>query len=214
MLITLFISFFKTGGFLLFDVDEAVFSEAAREMVETGDLITPTYNYEPRYDKPILIYWLMSSAFKLFGTGEFAARFTSGLFGTLSVLATFFFIRKVKGLAAAMLCGLALLLNLEYFVYTHSAVTDMTLGFFIASSIYAFYLGFHEDNPKWYWGFWCASALAVLTKGAIGILFPVAIAVIFLVASGSRSGIKALFRPTLPRPFSPSLCPGSPPSST
>ncbi len=195
VLITLFISFFKTGGFLLFDVDEAVFSEAAREMVETGDLITPTYNYEPRYDKPILIYWLMSTAFKLFGTGEFAARFTSGLFGTLSVLATFFFIRRVKGLAPAMLCALALLLNLEYFVYTHSAVTDMTLGFFIATSIYAFYLGFNEDDPRWYWGFWCASALAVLTKGAIGLLFPLAISIIFLSASGNRSRIKALFRP-------------------
>lgn len=195
VLITLFISFFKTGGFLLFDVDEAVFSEAAREMVETGDLITPTYNYEPRYDKPILIYWLMSAAFKLFGTGEFAARFTSGLFGTFSVLATFFFIRRVKGLAPAMLCSLALLLNLEYFVYTHSAVTDMTLGFFIASSIYAFYLGIHEDNPRWYWGFWCASALAVLTKGAIGLLFPVAVSTLFMAASGNRHRIKALFRP-------------------
>ncbi len=195
VLITLFISFFKTGGFLLFDVDEAVFSEAAREMVETGDLITPTYNYEPRYDKPILIYWLMSAAFKLFGTGEFAARFTSGLFGTFSVLATFFFIRRVKGLAPAMLCALALLLNLEYFVYTHSAVTDMTLGFFIASSIYAFYLGFHEDDPRWYWGFWCASALAVLTKGAIGLLFPVAVSALFMAASGNKHRIKALFRP-------------------
>ena len=195
VLITLFISFFKTGGFLLFDVDEAVFSEAAREMVETGDLITPTYNYEPRYDKPILIYWLMSAAFKLFGTGEFAARFTSGLFGTFSVLATFFFIRRIKGLAPAMLCALALLLNLEYFVYTHSAVTDMTLGFFIASSIYAFYLGFHEDDPRWYWGFWCASALAVLTKGAIGLLFPVAVSTLFMAASGNKDRIKALFRP-------------------
>jgi undecaprenyl-diphosphatase len=69
-------AYFKLGGFILFDVDEAVFSEATREMVTGGDYITPMYNSLPRYDKPILFYWLMSMAFGLFGVSEFAARFT------------------------------------------------------------------------------------------------------------------------------------------
>ncbi|MDP2689534.1 MAG: phosphatase PAP2 family protein, partial [Deltaproteobacteria bacterium] len=133
-------SFFKTGGFLLFDVDEAVFSEASREMVETGDYITPTYNYEARYDKPILFYWFMAAAFKLFGTNEFAARFTSGGFGVLLVFLTFLFIRRVRGELAAYACALVLLLNTGFFFYSHSAVTDMTLAFFITASIFSFYL--------------------------------------------------------------------------
>ncbi|MBI1911787.1 MAG: phosphatase PAP2 family protein [Deltaproteobacteria bacterium] len=190
------VSFFKTGGFLLFDVDEAVFSEASREMVETGDLITPTYNYEPRYDKPILIYWFMSAAFTFFGITEFAARFTSGLFGTLLVLMTFFFIRRNKGNGAALFVSLALLLNLEYFVYTHSAVTDMTLAFFITASVYSFYLAIRENKRLWYMSFWAASALAVLTKGVIGILFPVVIGFLFLFLSKKLSRAKDFLKPS------------------
>lgn len=189
-------SFFKTGGFLLFDVDEAVFSEAAREMVETGDYITPTYNYEPRYDKPILIYWFMSLAFKFFGTTEFAARFTSSMFGTMLVMMTFLFIRRVKGLKPAALAALALLLNLEFFVYTHSAVTDMTLAFFIAASLFSLYMGAHEDNPKWYAGFWAAAALATLTKGVVGLLFPAAITLIYLFARKDLGRMKAILKPS------------------
>ncbi|OGP14183.1 MAG: hypothetical protein A2054_09385 [Deltaproteobacteria bacterium GWA2_55_10] len=194
-LLVVFVSFFKTGGFLLFDVDEAVFSAAAREMVETGNLITPTYNYEPRYDKPILIYWFMSSAFKLFGTTEFAARFTSSLFGVLLSAMTFLFVRKVKGLNAAIFATLALAVNLEFFVYSHSAVTDMTLAFFITASIYSFYLGTLEGGRRWFIGFWIAAALAVLTKGVVGLLFPMAVSFLYLALSKNLRTLKGLYRP-------------------
>ncbi|MBI5561816.1 MAG: phosphatase PAP2 family protein [Deltaproteobacteria bacterium] len=194
--LTIFVSFFKPGGFLLFDVDEAVFSEATREMVETGDYITPTYNYVPRYDKPILFYWLASGAFRLGGASEASARAVSGIGGVLLVLMTFAFVRRIKGGTAAFFAALALLLNIEFFVYSHSAVVDMTLALFIAASIYAFYLGVHEDDHRWFAAFWAASALAVLTKGVIGALFPVAIAVIHLAVSKDLTRVKKLFRPS------------------
>lgn len=194
--LTIFISFFKTGGFLLFDVDEAVFSEAAREMLDTWDFITPTYNYLPRYDKPILIYWLMSAAFGAFGATEFAARFTSAGFGVLLVLMTFFFVRKLKGDRAAYLSSIALLTNLEFFVYSHSAVTDMTLTFFVAASLYAFYLGVRSGGRRWYALAWAASAGAVLTKGVIGLLFPAAVAFLYLAASFNLGRLRHAVRPS------------------
>ncbi|MFQ5736208.1 MAG: phosphatase PAP2 family protein [Thermodesulfobacteriota bacterium] len=196
VLLVVFMSFFKSGGFLLFDVDEAVFSEASREMVETGDYITPTYNYEPRYDKPILFYWFMSGAFKLFGTSEFSARFTSAGFGVLLVLMTFLFMKRIRGELPAYLCALALLLNIEFFVYSHSAVTDMTLSFFLTASIFSFFLGVREQEPRWFIAFWVSSALATLTKGAIGLLFPAAIAFFFLLASRRLSVLKGLCKPS------------------
>lgn len=194
-LLVVFISFFKSGSFLLFDVDEAVFSEAAREMVETNDYITPTYNYEPRYDKPILIYWLMSAAYKTFGVTEFSARFTSSVMGTLLVLMTFVFVRALKGALPAFFVAIALLLNIEYFVYTHSAVTDMTLAFFITASVYSFYLAVTWNDPRWFKGFWAASALAVLTKGVVGLLFPAAVAFLFLLATRDLKRIRECLRP-------------------
>lgn len=195
-----FVSFFKLGSLLLFDVDEAVFSEATREMISTGDYITPTYNYEPRYDKPILFYWLMAIPFKIFGVTEFSARFTSAMFGTLLAAATFFFIKKLYGLRPAILAGLCLILSLEFFVYTHSAVTDMTLTFFITASLYCFYLGHQvsaepKSANKWYLLCWLSIALAALTKGVIGILFPIAIVFIYLAASKELGKIKPLLAP-------------------
>ena len=197
-LITLavFMSFFKSGSFLLFDVDEAVFSEATREMVETGDYITPTYNYEPRYDKPILFYWFASVAYKLGGVNEASARATSGVFGVLLTLMTFAFVRHLKDRLSAYLAAIALLVNIEFFVYSHSAVTDMTLAFFIAASIYAFFLGNESGDKRWYAAFWATAALAVLTKGVIGALFPVTVAFLYLAFLKRPWDIKELFRPS------------------
>jgi len=194
-LLVVFISFFKTGSFMLFDVDEAVFSEASREMVETRDYITPTYDYEPRYDKPILIYWFMGAAYMALGVNEFAARFTSSGMGTLLVLMTFVFIRHLRGALPAFFVSAALLLNIEYFVYTHSAVTDMTLAFFITASIYSFYMGVAENDRRWFKASWAAAAFAVLTKGVVGLLFPGAVAFLFLLATSDLKRLKELFRP-------------------
>ncbi|MBI5827331.1 MAG: glycosyltransferase family 39 protein [Deltaproteobacteria bacterium] len=195
VLLIVFVSFFKNGGYLLFDVDEAVFSEASREMYVTGDVITPAYNNEPRYDKPILIYWLMSLSFKLFGVSEAAARFTSAAFGSLLVFMTFLFICRVKGWLPGVFSALSLLLCMEYFTYSHSAVTDMTLTFFISASVYSFYLAAHEEGRLWPILFWIFAALAVLTKGAIGLVFPVAIALLYLAASRGLNRFRGVLRP-------------------
>jgi len=189
------ISFFKTGGYLLFDVDEAVFSEASREMVVTGDVITPTYNFEPRYDKPILFYWAMAGAFKVMGATEFAARFTSAGLGVLLVLVTFLFARRFCGQREALWSALVLLLNLEFFVYSHSAVTDMTLCFFIASALYAAFGAVKTGDRRLYLAFWVSSALAMLTKGAIGLLFPLSITLVYLFVQKDMRAVRRLLNP-------------------
>ncbi|MFQ5354188.1 MAG: phosphatase PAP2 family protein [Thermodesulfobacteriota bacterium] len=194
-LLVISVCFFKLGGYLVFDVDEAVFSEASREMVVTGDLITPSYNFEPRYDKPILFYWAMSAAFKLFGISEFSARFPSAAFGSALVLLTFVFVRRFKGLNAALWASLVLLLNIEFFVYSHSAVTDMTLCFFISAALFSAYGAVKTGEKKLYLAFWVSSALAMLTKGVIGLLFPLSVTFIYLLIRRDLPSIKKLFNP-------------------
>ena len=77
ILLSLVLFFHRLGSLSLFDADEPAFAEATREMLLSGDWITPHFNFEPRFDKPILFYWLMALAYKSFGIGEFAARFWS-----------------------------------------------------------------------------------------------------------------------------------------
>ncbi|MFQ5427357.1 MAG: phosphatase PAP2 family protein [Thermodesulfobacteriota bacterium] len=194
-LLVLSVCFFKLGGYLVFDVDEAVFSEATREMVVTGDVITPSYNFEPRYDKPILFYWAMAGAFKLFGVSEFSARFPSAAFGAMLVLMTFLFVRRMKSFKAALWSSLVLLLNIEFFVYSHSAVTDMTLCFFISAALFSAYTAVKTENKKLFLAFWAASALAMLTKGIIGLLFPFSITFLYLIIKKDFSSVKRLLNP-------------------
>lgn len=185
--------FYQLGSIGLFDVDEAVFAEATREMMDTGNLLTPLYNYEDRYDKPILFYWLIASAFALFGINEFAARFWSAGAGCALVLATFLFARTLTTLRSAVFSALILVTSLEMLVLAHAAITDMVLTFFITVSLYCFFLALHEPAlPRqagwaaggWAYAGWAAAAGAVLTKGPIGLLFPLGITVLFLWATG------------------------------
>ncbi|HXX56782.1 MAG TPA: glycosyltransferase family 39 protein [Thermodesulfovibrionales bacterium] len=189
------LSFFRLGSVTLFDVDEAVFAEATKELVQSGDWITPTYNGENRYDKPILFYWLMAVPYKVFGIHEFSARFPSAVAGFLLVLALFLFLRRLRDEKTALYAALSFMLSLYFFGYSHAAVTDMTLTLFITVSLMLFYLSTTADeNPKmlrWYTdGFYLFSGLALLTKGLIGILFPFGIAVSYLFITGGKEGVK------------------------
>ena len=78
--------FFRLGTPGLFDADEPAYAQAAREMLEGGDWVTPHFNGRPRFDKPILFYWLISLSYRLFGVTEFAVRVWSALAGVALVL--------------------------------------------------------------------------------------------------------------------------------
>src|SRR5687767_10260839 len=71
--------FSQLGGTGLFENAEPLFAQAALEMVESGDWVTPRVHGEPRYDKPALMYWLIALGYLLWGVGEWAVRFPSAL---------------------------------------------------------------------------------------------------------------------------------------
>jgi len=193
----LFLSLFRLGSVTLFDVDEAVFSEATKEMVRTGDWITPTYNGANRYDKPIFFYWAMAASYKVFGINEFGARFPSALAGFLLCISIYLFVRRSLDAAHARYAALSFALSLYYLMYSHAAVTDMTLSLFIALSLFCLFLGVQPEDSSsasryWIYGFYSFSALAFLTKGLIGILFPFGIGAIYLLMREGVSGVRRM----------------------
>ena len=196
VIIALTLSFFRLGFIPLFDVDEAVFSTAAKEMVQSGNLITPTYNGENRYDKPILFYWLMAASYGAFGINNFAARFPSALAAVCLALALFLFVRHSHGEKRAFYTGLSFVLSIYFLIYSRAAVTDMSLTLFISASLFSFYLAttYRSIAPvkasRYLCGFYAFSALAFLTKGLIGIVFPFGIALIYLFVTERVAGLK------------------------
>ncbi|MGO9611855.1 MAG: ArnT family glycosyltransferase [Dissulfurispiraceae bacterium] len=203
--VAIFMSCFRLGAARLFDVDEAVFSEATREMVENGQWITPTYNGVNRYDKPILFYWIMALSYKAFGVNEFSARFPSAIAAILLSLSLFHFVSRHVDEETAFYAALPLVLSPYFLGYSRAAVTDMTLTLFITLSLFSLYLWAEPpketppgadalpDRRRWFlYGFYLFSALAFLTKGLVGILFPFGIALVYLLATEGLSGVKKI----------------------
>ena len=196
VIIALSLSFFRLGFVPLFDVDEAVFSAATKEMVQSGNLITPTYNGENRYDKPILFYWFMAASYEAFGINNFAARFPSALAAVCLALALFLFVRRSHGEKRAFYAAISFVLSIYFLIYSRAAVTDMLLTLFISASLFSFYLSTEYRGiapvraSRYLCGFYAFSALAFLTKGLIGIVFPFGIALVYLYATEGRAGLK------------------------
>jgi len=175
-------------GYLpLIDPDEGRYAEIPREMLLRGDLITPTLNYVKYFEKPPLLYWLNAAAMQLFGPSEFSARLPSALSGLLTVLATYLTARRLYQRRTAILAALILGTSLGFVLQSRIILTDMLLTFCLTGALGAFIVTACQEarsrsRSGWYlFYFFCA--LAVLTKGLIGIVFPGGIIFFYLLLS-------------------------------
>jgi 4-amino-4-deoxy-L-arabinose transferase-like glycosyltransferase len=171
--------FWELGQGSLADFDEVIYAQMAREIVKSGDWFTMHLNGIPRFKKPPLYTWLTAASFKIFGIGEFGARFPSALFGVLGILATFFLGKELfKDEGTAFLGALILLTTIGYSLMPRQAMMSTTLTFFIILSLYFFSKAREKSRYLIFSGL--SIGLAIMTKGVIG-LIPLAIIGIFLI---------------------------------
>jgi 4-amino-4-deoxy-L-arabinose transferase len=139
LLLLCFLTFFAgLGSQAITDADEAYYAEAAREMVESGDWLTPRFNDENRWEKPILYYWLTSAAYLVTGPTEFAARLWAALSGVGLVLLAWGIARRITGqLDVAWLAGAVVATSFGYFSMARAALPDLPLTFCITLGIWA-----------------------------------------------------------------------------
>ncbi|MEN8179582.1 MAG: glycosyltransferase family 39 protein [Pseudomonadota bacterium] len=180
LLLTIVVSFyFNIHAIPLFDLDEGAFSEATREMLINGDFISTTLDGQPRYDKPILIYWLQAVSVTLFGTNEFAFRLPSALAATFWTLTIFLFLRRIRdeqtGLAAAIITASAF----EVSVMASAATADALLNLFITSSMLSIFLYWRERRQRWLLLSFALIGLGFLTKGPVAVLIPLMVSFLF-----------------------------------
>jgi 4-amino-4-deoxy-L-arabinose transferase-like glycosyltransferase len=178
-----FAFFWQLGGNGLFDLDEALYVESAREMHLTGDYVTPRVNGQPFFEKPPLIYWEAAGMFALFGRSEFTARLPSALATVLIVALIGWFGSRHFGQRAGLLAASAYALCPMALGTARQLTTDATLTLCITAALLCFFTGYTSPATKkarWYYGFWAACALGVLAKGAPGILIPLLVALLFL----------------------------------
>ena len=174
-----FLTFFAgLGRPAITDSDEAFYAQAGREMVETGDWVTPRYNGEHRFEKPVLFYWLVALAYLPAGAGEFAARLPSALAGLGLVLIASACGRRWYDDETALLAGAVTATSFGYVAAARQALPDLALACFIAAATWAAFEALAVPRPpgarRWGWLAAAGAALAAafLTKGPVGVVLP------------------------------------------
>jgi 4-amino-4-deoxy-L-arabinose transferase-like glycosyltransferase len=166
----------------LLDDADSVHAEVAREMVARHDWITLYANGIRYLEKAPLMYWSMAASFTLFGPQDWAARLPLALYALALFLTAYatghrMFASEMAGFYAALI----LLTSFGIFIYTRIIIPDVIVCLWISLSMLMFWKSLEQPSRATAWGFAAACALNVLTKGLIGIVFPVAIVVIFLL---------------------------------
>ena len=166
--------FYNLGAIPLFDVDEGAFGEATREMLARGDYVSTWLNGQPRFDKPILIYWLQAASVRLFGLDEFALRLPSALAAAAWIAAIHAFTRRVLDGATARAAAFIAATSAGVVVIGRGAIADALLNLFLALALFDVYRELVDPRPRWRRRacFWIA--LGMLTKGPVALLIPAA----------------------------------------
>jgi 4-amino-4-deoxy-L-arabinose transferase-like glycosyltransferase len=170
------------GRYGLYEPHEGHFAGVSREMVLSGDWLTPHLNGSPYLNKPPLLYWSMALSQSLFGINEWAARMPLALYGWLGVLVAWAFAREVFGRAAGRLAAGLLTVSAGWFLFTHQLLIDALLSSLHLAAVYGFWRATREPERKRHWlCFYGSLALAMMAKGPIGLVFPGVVALGFMV---------------------------------
>lgn len=180
--------FYALGARTLVPTDEGRYAEMAREMVATGDWITLRLNGLKYFEKPPLQTWMNAITFEAFGLGEWQARLWTGLCGLFGILITAYAGTRVFGRRIGFHAGLVLASSLFWAALGHVNTLDMGLAGMMTLTLAALLLAQHNDasgreQRNWMLACWAGMALAVLSKGLIGIVLPGAVLVLYTLLS-------------------------------
>ena len=187
-LLCLILFFFQLGSLPLLDPDEPVYAQTAKEMLAAGDWLSPRIFGEVWFDKPPMYYWLVAGVTMLLGPTEWAARLPAAAMALGTVWLVYAFMKNRFGSASAAASAVVLATSLEFFYLAKGAVTDSTLTFFLTACLLAYW-------EKRIMLAYVLAALATLTKGPVGLLFPGAILLLELLSRGDWRGFIKLQLP-------------------
>jgi 4-amino-4-deoxy-L-arabinose transferase-like glycosyltransferase len=171
---------------LLDDVD-TVHAEAAREMIQRHDWVT-LYTDGFRYlEKAPIMYWSLATSYKIFGISNWSTRLPLMLALLALALATYRLGRRVYGETGGLYAGVALVTSLGLYVFTRFLIPEVLVTLWLTLGYDLFLQSLEEERPSRFvcWGFAVTCALNVLTKGLIGLVFPVGAIGLFLLLTGN-----------------------------
>jgi 4-amino-4-deoxy-L-arabinose transferase-like glycosyltransferase len=170
----------------LWEPDEGRYAEIAREMVVSGDYVTPHDDFELYFEKPPLVYWANAASIRIFGGNEFAVRLPAALFSVGQIVVTAALADAMFGATVGFFAALVLALSPLFFGFARFATLDPALAFFLTVALAAFYVSARDDSfsqpsaRRWMLTSAAMLAMGTLAKGPIALLLGGAIAVTWL----------------------------------
>jgi len=167
--------------------DEGRYAEMAREMLVTGDWVTPRYNGYKYFEKPPLQVWATAITFQVFGIGDWQARLWSALTGFLTILAIGFTGTRIYNARAGWLAAVVLASSPMWVISGHFNSLDMGLSAFLVAALCSLLFAQTTDNKSssrnWMWICWVFMALATLSKGVIGAVIPAMVLIAYSIST-------------------------------
>ncbi len=195
--------FLNLGVSALWDANEAFYTETPREMIERGDYIYPTFNYEPRVHKPPLSYWIIAASYRLLGVSELSARLPSAIAVCVLLGFLIYFLCNHRW-TTAILAASILATTPRFFIVARRLPIDCFLAVFLTFGLLFVYWALQSDKTSntafqtklhhhWKWataGFF--TGLAFLTKGPVALILLMIIVAVFAWMEKRRVGLGAL----------------------
>lgn len=167
--------------------DEGRYAEISREMLVTGDWVTPRYNGYKYFEKPPLQIWATATAFNLFGIGEWQARLWTALTGFLTILFIGFTGARIYNARAGWIAALVLASSPMWVIGGHINSLDMGLSAFLVAALCSLLLAqtssLKSNTRNWMWSCWAFMGLATLSKGVIGLAIPGMVFVVYSITA-------------------------------
>lgn len=197
LILFLLIWFYVLGARTLVPTDEGRYAEMAREMLLTGDWITPRLNGIKYFEKPPLQNWMNAATFAAFGLGEWQARLWTGLNGLFGIALVYLTGRKLADATTGYLAALVLASSLYWAAMGHVNTLDMGLAGTMTLSLCGLLIAQRDaatasERRNWMLACWAGMALAVLSKGLIGIVLPGAVLVAYMLLQRDFGLLKRL----------------------
>lgn len=189
--------FTRLGASSLWDSNEAFYAETPREMIESGDYINPSFNFQPRFNKPPLCYWIVALFYKIFGASEPAERLTIALAAMIMIATAFALGRKTFSVEAGLLAAIGLAIAPRFLMFSRRIMIDVYLAMFMSLALLFFVLAENRPEKKrLYLALMYASiGLGIMTKGPVAAVLPAASFIIYLAINRRLRALREMMLP-------------------
>jgi 4-amino-4-deoxy-L-arabinose transferase-like glycosyltransferase len=180
----------KLGTGSLAAWDEAIYAEVSKEVIATGNWLTLHWQYQPWFEKPPLFIWITALFFRIFGVSEFWARLPSALSGVALIVVTYLIGKLKYDARVSILAALVLMTSYHFLSFSRFGTMEVMLTLFTYVAVYG-YLRVNVENQKWWYLVWSSCALALMVKGAGGVIAPAAIVLALIVDKRFGASIRS-----------------------